>query len=75
MLASTPALTGIHVSGGGQDGVIGALRDEGEGRNIIAVCNELTAHLVGADRRDRRSGAGHADCTDCVSVRCADGPW
>lgn len=48
MLASTPDLTGIYVSGGGQDGMIRALRDEGRGRNVIGVCNELTASTKSA---------------------------
>lgn len=48
MLASTPDLTGIYVSGGGQDGMIRALRDEGRGRGVIGVCNELTANTKSA---------------------------
>lgn len=43
MLARNPDLAGIYVSGGGQDGMIGALRDEKAGNRIIGVCNELTA--------------------------------
>jgi LacI family transcriptional regulator len=42
MLGSNPDLVGIYVSGGGQHGLVGALRDEGAGRRVIAVCNELT---------------------------------
>jgi LacI family transcriptional regulator len=43
LLASNPDLAGIYVSGGGQEGLIRALRDEGAGRGVVAVCNELTA--------------------------------
>lgn len=41
MIASNPDLVGIYVSGGGTEGLIGALRDEKAGGHIIAVCNEL----------------------------------
>lgn len=41
MLASNPDLAGIYVSGGGQEGLVRALREE-SGRHVIAVCNELT---------------------------------
>jgi LacI family transcriptional regulator len=43
MLVSNPDLAGIYVAGGGQEGLIRALRDEGAGRKVVAVCNELTA--------------------------------
>jgi LacI family transcriptional regulator len=43
MVETNPDLVGIYVCGGGQDGLIRALRDEGAGRRIVAVCNELTA--------------------------------
>ena len=43
MLASNPGLVGIYASGGGRDGVIRALREEGAGRKIVTICNELTA--------------------------------
>ncbi len=43
MLASNADLVGIYASGGGQDGLIRALRDEGAGRGVTAVCNELAA--------------------------------
>jgi LacI family transcriptional regulator len=43
MLSSNPDLAAIYVSGGGQEGLVRALRDEGRGRRIVAVCNELTA--------------------------------
>ena len=36
-------LAGILVAGGGMEGVIGALRDEGAGGRICVVCNELTS--------------------------------
>jgi LacI family transcriptional regulator len=43
ILASNPDLAGIYVAGGGQDGMINALRDEKASGTVIAVCNELTA--------------------------------
>lgn len=43
MLASNADLAGLYVAGGGQEGLVRALRDEGAGRGVIAVCNELTA--------------------------------
>ncbi len=43
LVESNPDLVGIYVCGGGQDGLIRALRDERAGRRIVAVCNELTA--------------------------------
>lgn len=43
MLASNADLVGIYASGGGQEGLIRALRDEGAGRSVVAICNELTA--------------------------------
>ena len=36
-------LVGIYVSGGGQEGLIRALRERGDKPKIVAVCNELTA--------------------------------
>jgi LacI family transcriptional regulator len=42
MVEHNSDLVGIYVSGGGQDGLIRALRDERAGRRIVAVCNELT---------------------------------
>lgn len=42
LVESNPDLVGIYVCGGGQDGLIRALRDERVGRRIVAVCNELT---------------------------------
>ena len=43
LLASNPDLVGIYVAGGGQEGMIRALRDERAGGRIVAVCNELTS--------------------------------
>lgn len=43
LLTTTPDLVGIYVVGGGPDGVIQALREEGAGARVITVCNELTA--------------------------------
>jgi LacI family transcriptional regulator len=42
MVASNPDLVGIYDSGGGQDGLIRALREENAGGRVVAVCNELT---------------------------------
>jgi LacI family transcriptional regulator len=41
MIGSNPDLVGIYVAGGGAEGLIRALRDEGAGSRIVAVCNEL----------------------------------
>jgi LacI family transcriptional regulator len=43
MLASYPDLVAIYVAGGGQDGLIKALREFGGRPRPVAVCNELTA--------------------------------
>lgn len=43
MIGNTPDLAGIYVAGGGAEGLISALRDEGAGQRVVAVCNELTA--------------------------------
>jgi LacI family transcriptional regulator len=42
MVDSNDDLVAIYSCGGGQDGLIRALRDEKSGRHIVAVCNELT---------------------------------
>lgn len=42
MLSGTPDLVGIYAAGGGQEGLVRALREAGRGRNVVAVCNELT---------------------------------
>jgi LacI family transcriptional regulator len=42
LVESNNDLVGIYVCGGGQDGLIRALRDENVGRRIVSVCNELT---------------------------------
>lgn len=41
MVASNPDLVGIYVSGGGQEGLIRALREH-KPKDLVAVCNELT---------------------------------
>ena len=43
MLQENPDLVGIYVSGGGQEGLIRALREHKGTPRPIAVCNELTA--------------------------------
>lgn len=48
MIASNPDLVGIYAAGGGAEGLVQALRDEGAGGRIIAVCNELTSTTRGA---------------------------
>jgi LacI family transcriptional regulator len=42
LLASTPNLAGLYISGGGQEGAIKALRESRHERHIVTVCNELT---------------------------------
>lgn len=41
LIAGNPDLVGIYVAGGGQDGLIRALRDQGAQHRIVAICNEL----------------------------------
>lgn len=43
MLARHPDLVGLYAAGGGQLGITRALREEGRGRDIVAVCNDLVA--------------------------------
>lgn len=42
MIRSNSDLVGIYVSGGGQEGLIKALRERQTGERLISVCNELT---------------------------------
>lgn len=42
LMARRPALAGIYCAGGGMEGTIQAIRDEGAGRGIALVVNELT---------------------------------
>jgi LacI family transcriptional regulator len=42
MVAGNPHLVGLYVSGGGQEGLIRALREHGALRQLVSVCNELT---------------------------------
>ena len=42
MIGSTADLVGIYVSGGGQEGLIKALRERQTGERLVSVCNELT---------------------------------
>ena len=42
MVSANPDLVGIYVSGGGQEGLIRALRERQRGEKPTAVCNELT---------------------------------
>ncbi len=48
MVSSNPDLVGIYVSGGGQEGLIRALRECDAASKPIAVCNELTAAIRSA---------------------------
>jgi len=43
MVANNPDLVGVYVSGGGQEGLIRALRENTGRPHLVAVCNELTA--------------------------------
>lgn len=42
LAASNADLVGIYCCGGGEEGLVRALREEAHGRRIVAVCNELT---------------------------------
>jgi LacI family transcriptional regulator len=42
MIEANPDLAGLYICGGGQEGVIEALRSEGGGEGLVVVCNELT---------------------------------
>ncbi len=48
MVNANPDLVGIYVSGGGQEGLIRALRECDPTRKPIAVCNELTVAIRSA---------------------------
>lgn len=43
MIASNPGLVGLFAAGGGQDGLVQALREEKGARKIVTACLELTA--------------------------------
>ena len=43
LLHRHPDLAGLYVAGGGMEGVIAALREEGMAGRLVAVCNESTA--------------------------------
>ena len=43
MIGSNADLVGIYVSGGGQEGLIKALRERQTGERLVSVCNELTS--------------------------------
>ncbi len=42
MMQANPDLVGLYICGGGQEGVIDALREEPGRERIVVVCNELT---------------------------------
>lgn len=39
----TPDLVAIYDCGGGREGLVSALRDEGVAGKVVSVCNELTS--------------------------------
>lgn len=42
LMQREPELVGFYVAGGGMEGAISALREEGKGQDIVAIVNELT---------------------------------
>jgi LacI family transcriptional regulator len=48
MAAANPDLVAIYVSGGGQEGLIRALRERQGGPKLIAICNEITTAIRAA---------------------------
>jgi LacI family transcriptional regulator len=42
MIEANPDLAGLYICGGGQEGVLEALRAEGGASGLVVVCNELT---------------------------------
>ncbi|MGX9148009.1 LacI family DNA-binding transcriptional regulator [Mesorhizobium sp. 128a] len=42
MIQSEPELVGFYVAGGGMEGAISAIREEGKDRDIVAIVNEIT---------------------------------
>ncbi|MUT22873.1 substrate-binding domain-containing protein [Mesorhizobium japonicum] len=42
LMQREPELTGFYVAGGGMEGAISALREEGESRGLVAIVNEIT---------------------------------
>ena len=42
MIEANPDLAGLYICGGGQEGVLEALRAEAGGSGLVVVCNELT---------------------------------
>lgn len=48
ILGRNKNLNGIYLAGGGMKGMIDALRDEGAGGRVVAVCNELLSYTRAA---------------------------
>ncbi|MGQ0485092.1 MAG: LacI family DNA-binding transcriptional regulator [Hyphomicrobiales bacterium] len=48
ILGRNKSLNGIYLAGGGMKGMIDALRDEGTGGRVVAVCNELLPYTRAA---------------------------
>ncbi|CDX43635.1 Regulatory protein LacI [Mesorhizobium sp. ORS 3359] len=42
IIQSESELVGLYVAGGGTEGAIAALREEGDGRDLLAIVNEIT---------------------------------
>ncbi|WP_353642901.1 LacI family DNA-binding transcriptional regulator [Mesorhizobium sp. WSM2239] len=42
LMQRQPDLVGFYVAGGGMEGAISALREEGKGRGLVAIVNEIT---------------------------------
>ncbi|MEX1057242.1 MAG: LacI family DNA-binding transcriptional regulator [Natronospirillum sp.] len=50
LLTSNPELVAIFSAGGGMEGLVQAVRDEGRDQDLVLVCNELTPFSRGALR-------------------------
>ena len=48
LLQRYPALAGLYVAGGGADGVIQAVREQGDPKRVVVVCNELVTETRAA---------------------------
>ena len=48
LLRRHPELVGIYSTGGGTDGIIRALTEQGREGNVVVVCNELTPSIRSA---------------------------
>ena len=48
LLRRHPELVGIYSAGGGTDGIVRALTEQGRGEQVVLVCNELTPSIRSA---------------------------